>query len=290
MTYWPKHQPPLDSSFTQGRFAGKVAIVTGGCGGLGSGVTTRFLNDGAKVAVIDINEERAKIVIEDHLKEYKDQGSLEWFKADLSSRENCFKVVEEIKKHFGRIDFLVNTAVWFKTGGLDETEENWHKALMINVAAIAFMGQAVFPHMKENQNGGAIVNFSSITAKAPTPGRWSYGASKAGIEYLTKNMALDLSCGGKIRVNCVSPGTVWSPEVESGMQRLDLTREEYEARDVSACHILPRTGEVAEIAAAAAFLCSKDAGWVTGTVMSVDGGYSALGPEGLGKTNPHAYK
>src|SRR5690606_31995326 len=138
------------------------------------------------------------------------------------------------------------------------------------------------PYLK-GQSGAAIVNVASVSAHIAQPNRWTYSASKGAIVTLTKCMALDLSADG-IRVNAVSPGWIWTPEVAKAAEG---DRERWEPI-WGRFHILRRLGEPEEVAEAVLFLSSDRASFVTGAELMVDGGYSAIGPEGLGDSSRFA--
>nr|CAB3262799.1 uncharacterized protein LOC100183433 [Phallusia mammillata] len=146
----------------------------------------------------------------------------------------------------------------------------------VNVVGISNMVQAVYPFMCE---GGSIVNISSISAHRAQADRWTYAASKGAITTVTQNMALDLA-KKSIRVNSVSPGWTWTPEVakESPKGTLEPIMEV-----VKKFHMIPRTAHTSEIASAVVFLCSRDASFINGTDLRVDGGYTAMSPERFGE-------
>jgi len=274
-------QPKLDTEFTKGRFNNQVVIVTGGCGGIGSSFVFRFVNDGAKVAIIDFNEARAQEMIN-----VLGSDKVKYYKVDVSNREACFKVVQQIANELGKVNHLVNAVAYFGSKGLDATKDDWDKTMSVNVAGFSHMAQACYAEMKKISltENCSILNISSISAHQTQPDRWTYSASKGAINILTKTMALDMS-EAKIRVNSVSPAWIWSPEVA----KIDPQRRRDKCEDIaSKFHMLRRMGEMAEVAAAGTFLCSRDAKFITATDLKVDGGYGAMGPEGFGETSVFA--
>ncbi len=257
---------------------GKVAIVTGGASGIGAATVKEFAQEGAAVAIFDISQ--AGQALADQLAINNLQVI---FRAvDVANRPVCRENVREVAEHFGRLDYLVNSAVTFLGKGLDVTTEDWETSLGVNVRGYANMAQACYDFM---QPGAAIVNVASISGHIAQPKRWTYNASKGAILSLTRCMALDMAPAG-IRVNSVTPSWVWTPEVEraagTGEQR--LAKEQI----WSSYHMLRRLGQPREIARPILFLCSEDASFITGAELPVDGGYMALGAEGLGEHSTSA--
>ncbi|XP_062513657.1 cyclohexanol dehydrogenase-like [Corticium candelabrum] len=272
-----EEQTPLDQEHTRQRFTGKVAVVTGGASGIGRGVVDRFTNDGASVAIVDIDSDLGKKVSE----ELSGKGfSVQYYNVDVSNKGSCVQAAQDFAKlNGGRIHFLVNSAVYFGSQGLNAERSDWDMSFKVNVEGYANMVQACFPHMMAA--GGrecAIVNVASISAHRAQPTRWTYSATKGAVATMTKCMALDLSTQG-IRVNSVSPAWIWTPEVAKAAE---FNRIKYEPT-WGPFHMLRRMGETSEVAAAISFLCSKDASFITGTDLPVDGGYMSMGPEGLGE-------
>jgi len=275
-----KDQPKGDQDFTKGRFAGQVAVVTGGAGGIGGMIVHRFLNDGATVAILDMNEENGNQKLAE-LKLLGFESKAKFYKVDVSSRAACFAAVAAVVADFGKVHHLVNCVAYFGSQSLEATESDWQKTMSVNVMGSSFMVQAVVEQMKNYSlsENCSVVNLSSISAHQTQPNRWTYGASKGAVNILTKNMALDLA-NHKIRVNSVSPGWIWSPEVAKAAGE--------EGRAVwepvwGKFHISKRLGDMSEVAAAVTFLASKDASFVNATDLKVDGGYGAMSAEGHGE-------
>jgi NAD(P)-dependent dehydrogenase (short-subunit alcohol dehydrogenase family) len=254
------------------RFAGKVAVVTGAASGICEATAREFAAEAAKVAILDINAEGAQRVAEE-----LSAGGIQALAlpGDVSEAEECKHAVDQVAKAWGRINVLVNGAVSFIAKGIDVTPEEWERSLGVNVRGYANMVQACAPHMPE---GSSIVNVSSVSAHVAQPNRWTYNASKGAINILSKCQALDLSTRG-IRVNIVSPGWIWTPEVE----RAAVGDRENRANVWGRFHMLRRLGEAREVARAILFLCSDDASFITGTELMVDGGYLGMGSEGPGE-------
>lgn len=278
-------QPALNQEQTRGRFDGQVAIVTGGAGGIGGMIVQRFLSDGAAVAILDMNEERGKEKI-DELKAVGLDTKAKFYKVDVSSRTACRTAVSAVAANFGKVNHLVNCVAYFGSQSLEATESDWQKTMSVNVMGSSFMVQAVVEQMKNYsaKENCSVVNLSSISAHQTQPNRWTYAASKGAINILTKNMALDLA-KFKIRVNSVSPGWIWSPEVakaaaEGGRAKWEPVWGKF--------HISNRLGDMSEVAAAVTFLASLDASFVNATDLKVDGGYGAMSAEGFGEASSFA--
>ncbi len=260
-------------------WSNRVAIVTGGASGIGQATVEEFAKEGARVAIFDINTERGRSV----------QAALEaegravsFHQVDVSDSVACRQAVDTVQAQWGRVDFLVNNAISFLAKGLDVTDADWERSLGVNVRGMANMVQACHPYQR-GRHGAAVVNLASISAHIAQPNRWTYNATKGAIVTLTKCQALDLAPDG-IRVNCISPGWIWTPEVAKAAQG---DREKWEPI-WGKFHMLRRLGEPREVARAILFLCSDDASFITGTELNVDGGYMGLGSEGLGESTSFA--
>lgn len=260
-------------------WSGKVAIVTGGASGIGAATAQEFAREGTAVVIFDINQAAGEQAAEN----LRSAGSEAYFfQVDVSNSEACRTAVSEVAQKLGRIDFLLNNAVSFIAKGLDVTDAEWERSLGVNVRGYANMVQAVYPTMKQAKRG-AIVNIASVSAHIAQPNRWTYNACKGAIVTMTKCQAFDLAPDG-IRVNCVSPGWIWTPEVSKAANG---EREKWEPV-WGKYHMLRRLGEPREVARAVLFLCSDDASFITATELLVDGGYMGMGAEGLGETSSFA--
>lgn len=260
-------------------WSGKVAIVTGGASGIGAATVQEFAHEGTAIVIFDINQAAGEQTAEN----LRSAGSEAYFfQVDVSNSEACRAAVGEVAQKLGRIDFLLNNAVSFIAKGLDVTDAEWERSLGVNVRGYANMVQAVYPTMKQTKRG-AIVNIASVSAHIAQPNRWTYNACKGAIVTMTKCQAFDLASDG-IRVNCISPGWIWTPEVSKAANG---EREKWEPV-WGKYHMLRRLGEPREVARAVLFLCSDDASFITATELLVDGGYMGMGAEGLGETSTFA--
>ena len=246
-----------------GRLDGKVALVTGGASGIGAASAERFAAEGATVATLDI---AGKV---DHT-------------VDVRNESDVQAAVASIVAQHGHLDIVLNAA-GVAGGGpvhllpLDE----WERVIGVNLTGTFLVNKYALAPMLE-QRSGSIINIASIEGVQGTDGGSAYNASKGGVVLLTKNLAIDYGRAG-IRVNCICPGFIDTPMMRAVMQGEGMTK--YRERLIDE-HKLGRIGEAGEIAAAATFLASNDASFVTGHIMVVDGGYTAgtrLGVlEGLG--------
>ena len=243
----------------------KVALVTGAARGIGLAVAKRFLGEGYRVALLDIEGE----LLQQSVQALNDPDNTLAIHADVSDADAVAKAFAALQDRFGRLDALVNNAgiAIFKPL-LETTQADWDRVLAVNLTGPFLCTQAAAPLMREH-GGGAIVNITSISALRASTLRTAYGTSKAGLAHLTKQFAVELATLG-IRVNAVAPGPV-----DTAMAKAVHTpaiRADY--HDMIP---LNRYGLETELADAVFFLCSERATYITGQMLAVDGGFEATG-------------
>ena len=243
-----------------------VAVVTGGARGIGLAIGRWFLSRNYGVALIDIDADTLARTERD----LADPERVLAVHADVSRPEQVARAMAAVDERFGRIDALVNNAgvAVFKPI-LDTSYEEWRHVLGTNLDGAFLCTQAAAPVMLREGRGGAVVNIASISGLRASTLRVAYGTSKGALIHLTKQQAIELGNAG-IRVNAIAPGPV-DTEMAKLVHSVAI-RSDY--HDVIP---LNRYGTVDEIASAAGFLCSAEAGYINGQVLAVDGGFDASG-------------
>ena len=247
-----------------GRFDGRVAVVTGSARGIGAGTAKRFADEGAAVAVLDLNEEAAAKTAAE-LGAEKAIG-VECDVADGASVETAVaRVVDEL----GGLHILVNNAGVTRDNLLFKmSEDDWDMVMNVHLKGSFLMSKAAQKHFVE-QKYGKIVNLSSVSALG-NRGQANYSAAKMGLQGFTRTLAIELGPYG-VNVNAIAPGFIVSDMTDETARRVGVEPEEFRK---AAAELAPvrRVGYPEDIAAAAAFLCSDEASFITGQTLYVDGG------------------
>jgi len=247
------------------RLEGLVALVTGGSRGIGKGIVEAFVKEGAKVAfVYHSSKEAAEAIVE----ELSSQGEVLAIQADVKSKSDAEKVVEEVLEKWERIDILVNNAGVIRDGLLATMEEDdWRTVIDTNLNSVYNFTQSVMRPMM-SQRSGRIINMSSVASEMGNQGQTNYAASKGGINGFTKCLAAEVG-RRNITVNAIAPGFI-----ETDMTEAVRNAAEGEIKKAIA---LRRLGKPEDIANTAIFLASPEASYVTGQVIEVDGGLTLGG-------------
>ncbi|WP_284035578.1 beta-ketoacyl-ACP reductase [Neobacillus sp. 114] len=239
------------------KLEGKVAIITGGAGGLGKDTSLLFASEGAHVVVADYN----KSLAEETAKEVDGIG----LGVDVSTRDQVDRMVNEVIEQFGRIDILINNAgITMDSSLVKMTQEQWDQVISINQTGVFHCTQAVVPHMIK-EGYGRIINTSSIVGRMGNFGQTNYAATKAAVIAMTQTWAKELGRKG-INVNAVAPGFIMTPMTEKMPEKILNGMKE----KVS----LQRLGTPRDIANTYLFLASEDSSYINGAVIPVDGGLS----------------
>ncbi|UXN64310.1 SDR family oxidoreductase [Phyllobacterium sp. A18/5-2] len=253
-----------------GRLAGKVAIISGGATGMGGAASRLFAAEGAKVAIIDRNEQASAATVSEIAAA---GGQAAYFVADVSDEAQVQKAVAGAAQAFGNVTVLFNHAgtIVIKPF-LETTVEEWDWLHAVNVRSMYLMTRAVIPHMLE-AGGGSIVCTSSISAVAATPMEVLYDTTKGACHMFARAIAVEFR-DRNIRCNAVCPGFIRTPH---GLREVDeLQKRGVDVSDEAMTAAQGRIGEPEEVARAALFLASDEASFITGTHLFVDNGFTAI--------------
>ena len=249
----------------------KIAIVTGGASGIGQAISTLFAHQGAIVHILELNHQQA----EKEVDAIRSSGGLAFaHSVDISVQSEVNKVISEIGQS-GNIDILVNNAGIAHIGNADNTDEaDFDRIVAVNIKGTYNCLHACLPFMKQ-QNKGIILNMASVASSVGIPDRFAYSMSKGAVVAMTLSVAKDYIKSG-IRCNCISPARVHTPFVDGFLQKNFPGKETEMFAKLAATQPIGRMAERVEIASLALFLCSEEAGFITGCDYPIDGGFIKL--------------
>src|ERR1700722_20222810 len=242
------------------RLRNKVAVVTGGASGIGKAIAAAYVQEGARVVLVDIDERKGK----DAAAEIGAQGEAICLRADVTDSASVNQMAQEVDRRFGRIDILVNNVgVRITKPFLEHTDADWNISLATNLTVPSFCARAVTPFMIRG-GSGRIINTASIASFVGRPNRVAYVSAKSGLLGMTRALAIDLGPSG-ITVNAIAPGSINSPMNAS--QAADADHDWGKETPVG------RWGTPEDIANAALFLALDESSYITGAELKVDGGW-----------------
>ncbi len=249
------------------RLRGKVALITGAASGIGQATAVLFAREGAQVGVVDVDEEGAQETVR---RISGGEGGAVFVRADVSVASEARAAADAVAGRYKRLDIVFNNAGISHVGVLHEVpEEDWERVMAVNVRGVYLMSKYALPHMIA-QGGGCIINMSSAAALLGLSRRAAYSASKGAVLSLTRAMAVDYA-DAHIRVNALCPGTVYTPFVERYLK--EAYRDPASALEaLKQRQLTGRLGRPEEIAAAALYLATDDAAFMTGAPFIIDGG------------------
>jgi NAD(P)-dependent dehydrogenase (short-subunit alcohol dehydrogenase family) len=243
-----------------GEFAGKVAVVTGAARGIGDAIVIRFLEEGAKVFSLDLNDPD------------ESRAGVTYLKADVTSPDSIARAFASIDSDAGQIDVLVNNAGVQRVNLAENMRpEDWHLVLNVHLTGMHLSCAEAIRRMRARGKGGAIVSIASAAGIVGIPGRGPYSAAKAGIESLTRVYATETATAN-IRVNAVAPGSTRTKLIEQGLRDGSI-RGEWQVERIP----MGRLAEPREIADPVVYLASDKASYITGQTLVVDGGWTVQG-------------
>jgi 2-hydroxycyclohexanecarboxyl-CoA dehydrogenase len=250
------------------RFQDKVAIITGGAGGIGAATGRLFCEEGGRVVLADRDAEVMASVCAE-IRAAVPGAQLRDVIVDVAQESAAATIVEAARQAFGRIDVLVNNAGIRAYEPLAEARaETWQQIIAVNLLSYAYLTRAALPHLRASR--GNIVNVSSTHAMNPRAGMGQYDVTKAGIVSMTRTLAFEEAANG-VRVNAVCPGATFTPFHRKRAASLGRTPEQIQHEAASTC-LMRRWAEPREIAYPILWLASDEASYVTASALMVDGG------------------
>lgn len=249
-----------------GRVENKVAIVTGGAKGIGRAAAAALAEEGAQVAVTDLDAEAGQKTVE-AIRE--NGGDTAFFEHDVASEADWEQVVADVQQTFGTPDILVNNAgLYHITPIEEETVDDWRQLMDVNVTGV-FLGMKHCTPLMREQGQGSVINLSSVAGLVGLSGHACYGASKGAVRTMTKDAAIELAEAG-VRANSIHPAYIDTQMADYGAEAQGASKEELDAM-----HPIGHMGEPEDVAYAVLYLASEESKFVTGTELVLDGGFTA---------------
>lgn len=256
-------------------FEDKVILITGGASGLGFATAKELAEHGAKLSLVDINEDGLKEKKEELEKEFSGVEVLT-LTADVSKEDDVKRYVDETMKKFGRIDgFYNNAGIEGKQAIMGEYDlDMFNKVIQINLMGVYYGLRFVLPIMKK-QGSGRIVNTASVAGILGIENQSPYVASKHAVTGMTKSAAVEYSKDG-LTINAIAPGAILTPMVAGSFKQINPDNPEKAQKEFASKNPAKRLGEPREVATVVAFLLSDDASYINGQVIAIDGGQSVV--------------
>jgi len=253
------------------RLDGKVAVVTGGGSGIGAATCRGFAEQGARVVVADINADGGQ-----HVAAELGTSAVFW-RTDVTDLASVQAAVGAAVERFGRLDVLVNNAGIGHVGSIQETDaSDWTRLIAVNMTGVFHGSRAAVDQMlRQTPPGGLIVNIASVAGMIGIARRFAYCATKGAVIAMTRQVAVDYVKQG-IRCNAICPGTVYSPFVEGYVERFHHDTREETIKELHARQPIGRMGRPDEVADLAVYMASDEAGFMTGSAVVLDGGWTAI--------------
>jgi len=255
------------------RLKDKTAIITGSGTGIGKASAILFAKEGANIVICGRREEKLKEVEREIVKELglkaEDSKKVLAISCDVTNQDEVKKLLDKSIKQFNKIDILLNNAGVFRGSLIHEhTLSDWEETININLKGMFLLTKKVIPNMISN-GGGSIINIASILGMVAIPEASAYNASKGGVIMFTKSIAVEYG-RHNIRANCICPGLVETPMTQG------LIADKKVATKILEAYPMGRFGKPEDIAYGCLYLASDESSWVTGTALTIDGGYTAM--------------